>query len=93
MITVDDAKAHLRVTDTIDDALISDQLDAAKAFVSAYTGADVDLDGTPAPVLQATLMLTAHLYENRETTLVGVQAQTLPFGFLDLLSNYRAWAW
>ncbi len=93
MIEVYQAKAHLRVTDTVDDVLIGEQLAAAKAFVSAYTGADVDLDGTPAPVRQAVLMLTAHLYENRETTLIGIQAQALPFGFLDLLSNYRAWAW
>lgn len=92
MITLDQAKAHLRVTIADDDALITDKLSAAKAWVGAYTASDPDLVGTPAPVNEAVLQLTAHLYENREASLVGVTASALPFGFLDLLANYRAFA-
>lgn len=92
-ITLDQAKAHLNLgsIDT-DDALISDKLAAAKAWVGAYTASNVDADGTPAPVNEAVLQLTAHLYQNREASLVGVAAQELPFGFLDLLAPYRAFA-
>ncbi|MGY3575283.1 head-tail connector protein [Bradyrhizobium sp. USDA 4504] len=92
MITLDQAKAHLNVTTEFDDALIQGKLDAAKAWVAAYTAGDVDSDTTAAPVREAVLQLTAHLYENRETSLVGVTAQSLPFGLLDLLSPYRAFS-
>ncbi|MET4217848.1 hypothetical protein ABIB00_003060 [Bradyrhizobium sp. LB14.3] len=91
-ITLEQAKAHLNVTIDADDALLSDKLAAAKAWIGAYTASDPDANGTPAPVNEAVLQLTAHLYENREATLIGVTATALPFGFLDLLASYRAFA-
>jgi hypothetical protein len=42
----------------------------------------------PAPVDEAIRQLAGHLYANREATLVGVTAQALPFGVLDLLTPY-----
>ena len=91
-LALEQAKAHLNVTIDADDALITDKLAAAKAWVGAYTASDIDTDSTPAPVREAVLQLTAHLYENREASLVGVTASALPFGFLDLLAHYRAFA-
>jgi hypothetical protein len=91
-ITLEQAKAHLNVTLDADDALLTDKLAAAKAWIGAYTASDPDGNGTPAPVNEAVLQLTAHLYENREASLVGVTATALPFGFLDLLAPYRAFA-
>jgi uncharacterized phage protein (predicted DNA packaging) len=92
MVTLDDIKAHLRVTITDDDALITEKLAAATDWVSKFTG--IPLDGTatiPPSVDEAVRQLTAHLYQNREASLVGVTAQCLPFGVLDLLSAYREW--
>ncbi|WP_027556238.1 head-tail connector protein [Bradyrhizobium sp. Cp5.3] len=91
-ITLEQAKAHLNVTIDLDDALITAKLAAAKAWIGAYTASDPDADTTPAPVNEAVLQLTAHLYENRESSLIGATAQSLPFGFLDLLAPYRAFA-
>jgi len=91
-LTIDDAKAHLNVTTTFDDALITSKLEAAKEFVAEYTGIPVDSNGTPAPVDEAILILTAQLYDNREITTQGLSAQVLPFGFLDLLAPYRQWS-
>ncbi|MET4242734.1 head-tail connector protein [Bradyrhizobium sp. RT10b] len=91
-VTLDQAKAHLNITLDQDNGLIDDKLAAAKAWVGAYTASDVDADGTPAPVREATLQLCAHLYQNREASLIGVTATELPFGFLDLLAPYRAFA-
>lgn len=91
-VTLTDLKAHLNVTTDIDDALLTDKLAAAKAWVASYTAGSVDADDTPAPVNEAIRQLAAHLYANREATLIGVTAQCLPFGFLDLLANYRAFA-
>lgn len=91
-VSLYDLKAHLNITIDADDALLADKLAAAKAWVSSYTASDVDADGTPAPINEAVRQLTAHLYSNREATLIGITAQSLPFGFLDLLASYRAFA-
>jgi hypothetical protein len=90
MLTLDDAKAHLNVTTDVDDALITAKLAAATEWTALYTGAEIT-DTTPKAVNEAILQLTAHLYANREASLVGVTAQSLPMGFLDLLEPYRAW--
>ena len=91
MITLDDIKAHLNVTTNADDALITEKLDAAADWVAKYTGIPADSTDIPPSVNEAVRQLTAHLYENREASLVGVTAQQLPFGFLDLLVNERQW--
>ncbi len=107
MIALADAKAQLNITDDSDDALIQAKINAAWSWVASYIGTDYDYslwqvknaDGTtttvpstPAPVNEACLQLVAHLYSNREASLVGVTAQALPLGFLDLLAPYRAYA-
>lgn len=89
-ITLNQAKAHLNVTIDADNPLLTDKLAAAKAWIGAYTASDPDADTAPAPIREAVLQLTAHLYQNREASLVGVTAMALPFGFLDLLAPYRA---
>lgn len=90
-VSLDKLKQHLNITDDADNELLTDKLAAASAWVAAYTGGPID-DATPAPILEAIRQLAAHLYENREASLVGVTAQSLPFGMLDLLAPYRCWA-
>lgn len=95
-LTVEKLKAHLNITTSNDDALLADKLDAAKHWVGGYTGIYMSYDGVgdgfiDPPVIEAILKLAADLYQNRETSLVGVTAQSLPFGVLDLLSDYRGW--
>jgi uncharacterized phiE125 gp8 family phage protein len=54
-------------------------------FIAGYgEAADV-----PADLKQAIKMLAAHLYENREATLVGQSASVIPFGIGDLVMPYR----
>lgn len=91
-VTMADLKAHLNLTTDQDDQLLTGKLEAASAWVGAYTASDPGLDTTPAPINEAILQLAAHLYENREASLVGVTASALPFGFLDLLAPYRAFS-
>jgi hypothetical protein len=90
MLTLNDAKAQVRVTFDDDDALIAAKLAAASEWVAIYTGAEIT-DATPKPVNEAILQLTAHLYEHREAVLIGVTAQSLPGGFLELLEPYKSW--
>jgi hypothetical protein len=86
-ISLEDMKAHLRVTISDDDVIIADKLATAAEWISKYTGIPTD-SSTPGPVNEAVRQLTAHLYANREASLVGVTAQSLPFGVLDLLNPY-----
>ena len=104
MIFTDDLRRQLNITGTDDDVLLADKILAASEWVSLYTGIpmpSVPPDPTdppgptlppaaciPAPVKEAVRLIAAHLYANREASLVGVTAQTLPFGVLDLLTPY-----
>lgn len=65
MIDLNDAKAHLRVDNNAEDALIQNLVAAAEAAVLDYLGTET-LPAAP-PVHAACLMLVGSLYENRET--------------------------
>ena len=68
MLTLQDAKEHLRVDDCCEDMLIARLIDAATASVGDYINATEPLDDTaPAPVKAAALLLVGDLYANRET--------------------------
>jgi uncharacterized phiE125 gp8 family phage protein len=54
-------------------------------FVAGYG----DADAVPAAIKAAILLIIGHLYENREATVVGVSAQTLPMAVDALLAPYR----
>lgn len=93
VIEVADLKAHMNVTSDADDALITGKIAAAEGWIAAFTGADwPPADPVPDALKEAIRQLAAHLFENREASLVGITAQQLPFGLLDLLAPYRAWA-
>jgi hypothetical protein len=91
IIPTDDLRRQLNITGTDDDVLLGDKILAASEWVANYTAIPLDACDVPEPVKEAVRLLAAHLFENREATLVGVTSQSLPFGFLDLLSPYRAW--
>jgi len=64
MITLEEAKTHLRVVGTHSDAEITAMIATAKQHVENYTG--VIYDEAPAPIKSAALLLVGDLYENRE---------------------------
>lgn len=92
--TLDDLKAQLNVTDSADDMLLMRILASAIAHVTGLCPDSFAADATvPDPVKHATLMLAAHLFENRESSFIGSGTVTsVPFGFDDLIAPYRAWA-
>jgi uncharacterized phage protein (predicted DNA packaging) len=93
VIMLADQKAHLNVTFDTDDDLIQGKIDAAEDWIAKFVGMEwPPADPVPGALKEAIRQLAAHLYENREATLVGVTAQQMPFGLLDLLTPYRAWA-
>lgn len=87
---LEDFKIHMNITDNADDAVLEQKLAVAAAWVEGITGCSFDV--TPEPVAEATRMLAAHLFENREASLVGVTAQEVPFGVRDMLNPYQAWS-
>lgn len=89
-VTLADLKAHLRITVDDDDAVIAAKLAAATDWVANYTGI-ADAESFPPAANEAVRRIAADLYENREASIVGISAQTLPFGVLDLLVNERRW--
>ena len=67
--TVDQAKAHLHLTGTTEDADVQQKLDTAQEAILAYLnlGADPGWDAAtaPKPVTHAILLLTAYYYSDR----------------------------
>jgi hypothetical protein len=78
MITLEQAKAHLRVDHDHEDALIYEYIDAATAHAEDFCKrpfSGTDEAGTPitmpAPVRCAVLLIVGDLYANREALVVG----------------------
>lgn len=102
-LTVNDLKTQLNMTadavlDEIDTVRLPRILAAATAHTERQLGFSLgDTDhfpgGAPADVEQAILMLAAHWYENREATVVGVTAQSLPFGFDEIIREHRTYTY
>ena len=89
-ITLEDAKLHMNITSDDDDAVISAKIDAAEAWIGAFLGKPMsEFDPLPEPLREAVRQLVAHLYENREATLVGVQMTDVSPGLFDLMAPYR----
>lgn len=81
LITLDTAKAHLGVTTTDDDALITDKAAQASAIVVDYLTARGTIDGidwteatVPGPVKAAILVMLTHLYEHRGDDMIPDEA-------------------
>ena len=67
MITLDQAKEHIRVIGDHEDASIQTMIDAATAAALDYLNLDgFDSSGMPAPVQAAILLQVGDLYANRE---------------------------
>lgn len=68
---------------------VSDQVEVI--YTAGY-GANGEF--VPMPILQAMLLLIGHFYENREASVIGTIASTMPFSVEALLNPYRVhWVW
>ncbi len=80
-------KAHLNISDSIDDTLLQHKLDAAELWIAKYTGAAFPTS-PEAPLTEAALQLAACWYEQREAS-SELNIRPVPFGVRELLSPYR----
>lgn len=87
ILTAEDAKSHLNITTSDDDALLERKIATAETWVAQHLGYaldDVDQfpSGTPEPVLEAVRQLVGHLYADREGMTAppdGIHAMLDPF--------------
>jgi hypothetical protein len=91
LVSLPEAKAHLRITDTTHDADITQKLDAAQEAILAYEALAGDATWTdatvPRAVKHAILLLLTHYYEDRGEDLARDEAVWAAIG--RLLALYR----
>jgi uncharacterized phage protein (predicted DNA packaging) len=88
-VTVDEARAYLRLEGEEEAAMIADLIRAARLHVEQATGMALD-DATqlPAPLRQAMLMLVAHWFMAREAA-AETHLEPVPHGVAALIAPYR----
>lgn len=100
IVTVDQMREQMNLPAGQDEALIGRKISAAQnhiermlGFKIADTFGGVDQEGIPPALVEAVSQLAAHFYENREATLVGVNAQVLPLGVSEIVAEYRTYTY
>lgn len=90
MVTLEEAKAHIKVEHDTEDALIQTYLDAAEGFVRRYCGQDFE-DGVPPVIKVACMMVLAGMYENRQSVIMADRASSFTVNRLvyDYLEQHR----
>lgn len=93
IVTLADAKAHLRILHNDDDALVSSKILAAMAHLESLLGFEIEVEYTTVPddFKQAVLALVGHWYENREAT--GEHIFEAPLSVWDIVRERRSYAW
>lgn len=80
-VTIEEAKRHLRITGSDQDALLGQKLEAAADHVAAFIGGPLEVDGqVPPAVREAVLQATAMFFDGTPADLGG------------LLAAHRQWA-
>ena len=91
-------KAQLNMTadeaDEVDAAVLDRILGAAQAHAESILGYKLNdttelPNGAPADLEHAVLMIAAHWFNERETVLIGVTGQEVPFGAAQILGAHR----
>jgi hypothetical protein len=92
---MDMVRVHLNISESDSPGLVLKVL-AAEDFIGKFIGKELSAfdpisENRPIPdaITMAVFMLAGHLWENREATLVGISAEQVPFGVLDLIAPYR----
>lgn len=91
-----DVQQHLNLPGTADEVVVTRLIAAATDWLESQLGYKIAVKyptAVPPALNQAVLMMVGHWYENREASLVGVNAQALPMSVSDIVNDYRNWTW
>jgi Phage QLRG family, putative DNA packaging. len=91
ILTLDEAKAFLRVDGPDDDAVIETLIGAATETVMDHADGLLEGDEVPDSVRTGALLLVAHWFTNREAVVVGLHPAKTPLASEWLASRYRKW--
>ncbi|MCO5145535.1 MAG: head-tail connector protein [Aquamicrobium sp.] len=96
IVDLEDVKSHLGILDDADDSLISGKINAAQAWLESQLGYSIEDEYGgdspvyyPADLVEAVRQMTAHMYENREATVVGLSITETPAAVADTIRNHR----
>lgn len=92
IVSLSEMKAHLNVTETIDDDLITMKVAAAEAHLSRVLGFSMMEEfpgGVPEDLKEAIRQLAAHWFENREAATAGVSVSTVPLSVEEIIRERR----
>lgn len=97
VVTLAEAKAHLRVEGVTDDTIIQLYIDAATARIINYLNqpipgsTDSPVSPTPAPIKASSLLIIGDLYENREEQIAasGIGVLVKNPAAINMLYPYR----
>lgn len=90
IITLSEFKDHTRIFHDDEDSEIQIKIDGANEYVSGFLDFG-DGEEIPADLKQATLMIAAHWFENRETA-SPEGLHDIPLNAFEILNNYRGWS-
>lgn len=104
IVDLDAVKEQVNQTENFDDALLQRKIDAAQSHIESLLGFTIEdrypptdddepVSTVPPALAECVLQLAAHWYENRESVLIGINAQPLPLGFDHIVSNFRDYSW
>lgn len=89
-VSLDLAKAHMKIDGSAEDELITLYIDGAETWISNYIGkALADFDPLPADVKIAILRLVSFYFECRNLATFGISSQLAPLGVTSILDSYR----
>ena len=90
MVTLEDARRHCRIDQSVADFDLELQI-ALEASVDHLRSIDVNMDADPLPpaLAQAVLLLVAHFFSNKEAVVYDRPMQVTPLGVARLIAPYR----
>lgn len=89
-VTLELAKAHMKVDNPAEDELITLYIDAAEQWAGNYIGKPIsDLNPVPADVKLAILRLVSFYFECRSIATFGLSSQLAPQNVAAILDSYR----
>lgn len=98
VVDVPTIKDELGQTLAIDDVLIARKIAAAQNHIERLLGFKIEeefggngQEPIPPALIECVTLLTCHWYENREATLVGVNAQEIPLGVAEIIREFRTY--